>query len=143
MAAEWMGWENVFHCEIDKFCQKVLKYHFPNSITYEDIKLTDFTVHSHRRERVWFCAYSHKIGLMALQSTAEIRRKKKSQPRITSIFEKRNGNYVLLQYSRDINGISSELDSIGCFGNAADPRVIYQIFKAIERTTHLCLCPTS
>lgn len=45
LAADWMGWENVFHCEIDQFCQRVLKYHFPNTITYADIKLTDFTIH--------------------------------------------------------------------------------------------------
>lgn len=43
LAAEWMGWENVFNCDIDPFCQKVLKYHFPNAQLYEDIKSTDFT----------------------------------------------------------------------------------------------------
>jgi DNA (cytosine-5)-methyltransferase 1 len=43
LAAEWMGWENVFHCEINKFCQKILKQHFPGSILYEDIKATDFS----------------------------------------------------------------------------------------------------
>jgi DNA (cytosine-5)-methyltransferase 1 len=36
-----MGWENVFHCEYDTFCQKVLKHHFPNSKLYEDIKTFD------------------------------------------------------------------------------------------------------
>ena len=41
LAAEWMGWENVFHCEYDPFCQKVLKHHFPNSKLYEDIKTFD------------------------------------------------------------------------------------------------------
>lgn len=40
-----MGWENVFHCEIAEFPRKVLKYHFPKSICYEDIKKTDFTKH--------------------------------------------------------------------------------------------------
>ena len=44
-AAEWMGWENVFHCEIAEFPRKILKYHFPKSICYEDIKKTDFTKH--------------------------------------------------------------------------------------------------
>lgn len=38
LAASWMGWDNVFHCEIDKFCQKVLNYYWPNAISYEDIK---------------------------------------------------------------------------------------------------------
>ena len=45
LAAEWMGWENIFHCEIAEFPRKVLKYHFPKSICYEDIKKTDFTKH--------------------------------------------------------------------------------------------------
>lgn len=45
LAAQWMGWENIFHCEIAEFPRKILKYHFPNSICYEDIKKTDFTKH--------------------------------------------------------------------------------------------------
>ena len=45
LAAEWMGWENVFHCEWNPFGQKVLKYYWPNAISYEDITKTDFTVH--------------------------------------------------------------------------------------------------
>jgi DNA (cytosine-5)-methyltransferase 1 len=45
LAAEWMGWENIFHCENNAFCQKVLNYHFKNSISYGNIKTTDFTVH--------------------------------------------------------------------------------------------------
>lgn len=43
LASEWMGWKNVFHCEYDPFCQKVLKHHFPNSKLYEDIKTFDAT----------------------------------------------------------------------------------------------------
>ncbi len=38
LAAEWMGWENVFQVEIDPFCQKVLKKNFPNVKRYGDIK---------------------------------------------------------------------------------------------------------
>ena len=45
LAAEWMGWENVFHCEWNEFSQKILKYHFPKAITYNDITKTDFTFH--------------------------------------------------------------------------------------------------
>jgi DNA (cytosine-5)-methyltransferase 1 len=48
LAAEWMGWENIFHCEWNSFGQKVLKYHFPNAISYEDITKTDFTIHRGR-----------------------------------------------------------------------------------------------
>ena len=45
LAAEWMGWENLFHCEWNPFGQRVLKHHFPNSISYNDITKTDFTIH--------------------------------------------------------------------------------------------------
>lgn len=43
LAAEWVGWENAFNCEINDFCNEVLKYHFPNTEHYDDIKTTDFT----------------------------------------------------------------------------------------------------
>lgn len=42
LASFWMGWENVFHCEVDDFCNIILKYWFPNSEHYEDIAKTDF-----------------------------------------------------------------------------------------------------
>jgi DNA (cytosine-5)-methyltransferase 1 len=45
LAAEWMGWENVFHCEINPFGQKILKYYWPNATLYENIKTTDFSIH--------------------------------------------------------------------------------------------------
>jgi DNA (cytosine-5)-methyltransferase 1 len=45
LAAEWMGWENIFHCEWNKFGQQVLKYYWPKAISYEDITKTDFTIH--------------------------------------------------------------------------------------------------
>lgn len=44
LAAEWMGWTNVLNCEINEFCRKILKYHFPNAQQYSDIRTTDFTV---------------------------------------------------------------------------------------------------
>lgn len=45
LAAEWMGWENVFHCEWNPFGQRVLKHYWPNAKSYHDITKTDFTVH--------------------------------------------------------------------------------------------------
>ena len=48
LAAHWMGWDNIFHCEWNPFGQKVLKHHFPNSISYNDITKTGFTVHEGR-----------------------------------------------------------------------------------------------
>lgn len=44
LAAEWMGWENVFHCEWDKFCQHILKYYWPNAYQYGNIDEADFTI---------------------------------------------------------------------------------------------------
>ena len=43
VAASWMGWENAFHCEINPFCNEILKYWFPDSEHYEDITKTDFS----------------------------------------------------------------------------------------------------
>lgn len=43
IAATWLGWESLFHCEINPFGRKVLEYWYPNSISYEDITKTDFT----------------------------------------------------------------------------------------------------
>jgi len=45
LAAEWMGWENVFHCEYDEGKQKDLKHNFPGILSYGDITKTDFTIH--------------------------------------------------------------------------------------------------
>jgi DNA (cytosine-5)-methyltransferase 1 len=44
LAASGMNWENKFHCDKNYFCQKILKKHFPSSISYGDIKTTDFTI---------------------------------------------------------------------------------------------------
>lgn len=43
LAAEWAGMVNAFNCEIDPFCRRVLKYHFPNAEQYEDIQKADFS----------------------------------------------------------------------------------------------------
>ena len=42
LAAEWMGWENVFHCEWMEFPRKVLDYYWPNADSHIDICKTDF-----------------------------------------------------------------------------------------------------
>ena len=46
LAAHWMGWDNIFHCEWNEFGQKVLKHHFPTSKSYNDITKTDFSIHT-------------------------------------------------------------------------------------------------
>ena len=37
LAAQWMGWQNIFHCEWNPFDQQVLKHHFPESKSYTDV----------------------------------------------------------------------------------------------------------
>ena len=44
LAATWMGWTNVFTCEIDPWCRKVLAKHYPEAVQYADIKQTDFSI---------------------------------------------------------------------------------------------------
>jgi DNA (cytosine-5)-methyltransferase 1 len=44
LAAEWMGWENLFHCEWNDFGQTVLKHYWPKAHTYHDITKSDFTI---------------------------------------------------------------------------------------------------
>lgn len=43
LAAQWMGWENVFQVEIDKYCNKVLTKNFPQTKRYGDITEFDGT----------------------------------------------------------------------------------------------------
>lgn len=44
LAADEMGWENLFHCEINSFGQRILKYYWPNATSYSDITKTDFSI---------------------------------------------------------------------------------------------------
>lgn len=41
LAAKWMGWENVFHCEWIETKRKVLERNFPGSESYGDIQKFD------------------------------------------------------------------------------------------------------
>lgn len=43
LAAQWVGWKNVFHCEINPFGRRVIEYHFPETKSYEDVTTTDFS----------------------------------------------------------------------------------------------------
>jgi DNA (cytosine-5)-methyltransferase 1 len=43
LAAEWAGWQNVFQCEIDPWCQKILTKNFPQTKRYSDVKKFDGT----------------------------------------------------------------------------------------------------
>lgn len=43
VAATMLGWDNLFHCEINPFGRAVLDYWYPNAKSYEDITTTDFS----------------------------------------------------------------------------------------------------
>ena len=43
IAATMLGWDNVFHCEINPFGRAVLDYWYPKALSYEDITKTDFS----------------------------------------------------------------------------------------------------
>ena len=48
LAAEWMGWENIFYCECNPFCQKVLKHYWPEAESFNNITKTDFTKYANK-----------------------------------------------------------------------------------------------
>jgi DNA (cytosine-5)-methyltransferase 1 len=48
LAAQWLGWENVFHCEWNPFGQRVLKHYWPNADSHHDITKTNFTQYANR-----------------------------------------------------------------------------------------------
>lgn len=48
LAAEWMGWENKFHCEWNTFGQKVLHHYWPQAEQFTDIKKSNFIKYANR-----------------------------------------------------------------------------------------------
>jgi len=43
LASEWMGWNNIAHCEISEFNRKILKHYWPNAESIKDITTTNFS----------------------------------------------------------------------------------------------------
>lgn len=48
LAAEWMGWENIFHCEWAPFGQRILKYYWPRAASISNIREKDFSEYADR-----------------------------------------------------------------------------------------------
>lgn len=231
LAAEWMGWENIFHCEVNKFCQKTLSKHFPKAELFQDITKSNFTKYAnrinvltggdpcqphskagnrkgasdhrylwpemlraikeltpswivnenvrnsintglldqkirdledegyacwppllipsgsksiHERYRFWLVAYSYKnaIGndtgkIQTEAGEGEIKKQRQNRERLRSefrpIISEQNWEEVASSLCGDINGIPKRLDRNGAIGNAVDPEIAYEIFKAIEQ----------
>lgn len=49
LAAEWMGWQNIFHVEQNPWCRQVLNHQFPNTDSHEDVTQWD---HAQYRDRI-------------------------------------------------------------------------------------------
>lgn len=43
LAAEWIGWENKFHCDINPFSRQICNFYWPDAESYDNIKTTDFS----------------------------------------------------------------------------------------------------
>lgn len=48
LAAEWAGWTNMFHCEKEPFCQRILNYYWPAAELIPNITNYDFTKYANR-----------------------------------------------------------------------------------------------
>ncbi len=48
LAAQWMGWENKFHCEWNEFGQRVLHHYWPGAELFTDITKSDFTKYANQ-----------------------------------------------------------------------------------------------
>ena len=48
LAAEWAGFQNIFHTDNNDFCRQALEHQFPNSDSYADITTTDFSKYRDR-----------------------------------------------------------------------------------------------
>jgi DNA (cytosine-5)-methyltransferase 1 len=44
LAAEWMGWKNQFHCDINPFSRQLCSFYWPEAQSYDNIKTTDFRI---------------------------------------------------------------------------------------------------
>jgi DNA (cytosine-5)-methyltransferase 1 len=48
LASEWIGWNNLFHCEWNEFGQKVLKHYWPEAELFTDITKSNFTKYANK-----------------------------------------------------------------------------------------------
>ena len=102
LAASWMGWKNAFHCEIDEFCSRVLKYHFPDSELMETSRQQ--TLHG-GEARLMSSPEDSPASLSALPDEGEERRMTATSGRRCSALSGKSGRLglsvrMLLESSR-------------------------------------------
>jgi hypothetical protein len=100
LAAEWMGWENVFHCEWMEFPRKVLDYYWPNADSHIDICKTDFKKYANKID---ILTGGWPSGGFPVVSRSAMREKEKGQK--TNAFY---GMRCLEQYKKLNRNLSSE-----------------------------------
>ena len=234
LAAEWLGWDNIFHCEIDDWLNELIKTRFPNSIKHGDITNTDFAIyrgridvisggdpcqpHSkagkqkgiadarflwpqmlraikevwpgwvvnenvrgslsngvldskvsdlegagyscwppllipsgatkaiHERYRVWLVAYSNENanGYHSGEIQREARKEQDHEqgedgkwlrPIPGSILSEQNWEEVASRLCGSVDGLPDKMDRNEAIGNAIDPHIAYEIFKAIQMSS--------
>jgi DNA (cytosine-5)-methyltransferase 1 len=86
----------------------------------------------HRRERVWIISYPDCFRYDILQRESKKRRQRITQPFPTGISSHRTENTLLAQYSRDVYGLSSEMDKLKGLGNAIVPQIAEILFNLIK-----------
>ena len=109
LAAEWAGWENVFHCEWNTFGQRVLKHYWPNAESFNDITKSDFS------------KYEHTIDIISGGFPCHL-----TESPLCS------GNNGLPQGLDGITVPSWRMEALKAYGNAIVPQVALQIFNAIN-----------
>lgn len=101
LASEWMGWENVFHCEINDFCRSFLDKRF-KSTSYADITKTDFNLW---RNRV--------ISLQAVSPVKMQVRQSRQEERVSSALKEKEqdcgGTCAGRLMRSDLSGLSQKM----------------------------------
>lgn len=117
LAAEWVGWHNVFHCEINEFCQKVLSYYWPSADLHTDITKLDATKYRNTIDVLsggWPCQkYSiagKRTGEEPLKD-ALIRIIREVEA--TTLVLENVGNFIGKQFAKEHDGLCLQLEDMG------------------------------
>ena len=126
LTAQWLGWENIFDCEINPFCQIVLKYHFPNSIQHHDTTGNRFQ----RRGDSGELRGEGERGNERFTNMGGLSRENwQNFPTQSPVC---SGNDEFSSRLDAITFSKWRQESIKAYGNAVVPPLVLEIFKAIE-----------